>query len=27
VPRGPIHLRRPEDVAADEWTQRIVDVM
>ncbi len=27
VPRGPIHLRRPEDVAADEWTQRIADVM
>ena len=27
VPRGPIHLRRPEDVAADHWTDRIADVM
>jgi len=27
VPRGPIHLRRPEDVAADQWTERIAGVM
>jgi segregation and condensation protein A len=27
VPRGPIHLRRAEDVAADEWLDRIADVM
>ncbi|MCH7708429.1 MAG: segregation/condensation protein A [Myxococcales bacterium] len=27
VPRGPIHLRRPEDVTADQWTERIADVM
>jgi len=27
VPRGPIHLRRPEDVSVDHWTERIADVM
>ena len=27
VPRGPIHLRQPEDVSVDHWTERIADVM
>lgn len=27
VPRGPIHLRRPENLQGDAWRQRIADVM